>query len=541
MPIDPLPLSRSLSRRSVLAGLGSVVGGAGAVGALTAEGALAAGKPGKRGKHRKRNGGLPRKVDVVVVGAGISGLVAAREVLGQGHSVAVLEARDRVGGRVLNHALSTGDTIESGGAFIGPTQTHIAALAAELGVETFLEYNTGSSVYVSSTTGRTEYTGTVPPDPTILADAAVLLQMIDSYAAEIDVSAPWAHPRAAEWDAMTLGEYIRKTSVNATGVENLVRSWSQPGFGADPGQLSFLFTLWYVACSGDEQNTGTFSRNSDTANGAQERRFVGGSQLVPLRLAATLPRGVVHRSSPVRAIKQTRTRKGAEVVRVKTRKGVVEAKRVIVAVPPPMVLQITFSPAMPDRRVQLMRHLEMGQLMKCDAVYATPFWRDAGLNGFGVNDSGAVRVAFDNTPPDGGPGVLLAFVGGATWREYGVQSVEQRRAAVLQGFAAMFGPQALDPIDYVEHDWTKERWTGGGPTAIHGPGTLREFGPEIRVPHGRVHWAGTETATYWTGYMDGAVRSGERAAVEVLDALPAPRRKHKKKNKKHQHRGGGKQ
>jgi len=231
-----------------------------------------------------RQGSLPASVDVVVVGAGISGLVAARQVARSGRSVLLVEARDRVGGRVLNHTLtaagSRGATIESGGAFVGPTQDHILALAEELEVPTFLEYNTGKSVYVSSLLGRLEYDGTVPPDPTILPDAALLLTRIDSMAAEIPVDAPWTHPKAAEWDAMTLGEWIRRNAVNADGVGNLIECWSQPGFGADPNELSLLYVLWYIACSGNETTVGTFSRNSDTANGAQERRFIGGSQLI---------------------------------------------------------------------------------------------------------------------------------------------------------------------------------------------------------------------------------------------------------------------
>jgi len=494
-----------LSRRSLLGGAGLTVGG------LTIGGLTDAATAGTL------QGSLPATVDVVVVGGGISGLVAARKVAARGRSVLVLEARRRVGGRVLNHHLSgrgeKGATIESGGAFVGPTQNHILRLAKELGVRTFDEYADGNSVYISSTTGRQEYQGTVPPDPTILPDAAVLLTRIDQMASEIPVDAPWTHPQAAEWDAMTLAEWIRGNAVNADGVENLIRCWTQPGFGADPAELSFLYVLWYVACSGNERNVGTFSRNSDTVNGAQERRFVGGSQLVPLRLAKKLGT-IVALAAPVHRIVQ-----GDGHAVVHSGRGRVKAKRVVVAAPPPMVLDIDWHPQLPHRRHELLRHLDMGQLMKCDAVYRKPFWREAGLNGFGIADSGAVRAAFDNCPEPGEPGVLLAFVGGSTWRQYGVQTKAQRRVAVLQGFAAMFGDQALDPIDYVEHDWTRERWTGGGPVANYAPGTMIRFGKEIRKPYGRVHWAGTETSTYWTGYMDGAVRAGERAAIEVLEKL----------------------
>ncbi|GAA4118367.1 FAD-dependent oxidoreductase [Nocardioides fonticola] len=514
-PPTPRLSHAGLTRRT----LGAAALGAAGVPALGALGSLgtvaaAADATGPRGLQ----GRLPAKVDVVVVGAGIAGLVTARDLARTGASVLVVEARDRVGGRVLNHHLGgrprSAHTIESGGAFVGPTQDRILALAEEMGVKTFLEYNTGQSVYVSSLLGRSTYTGTVPPDPTILLDAALLLQRLDSMAAEIDVAAPWAHPSAADWDAITLGEFIRRNAVNASGIGNLIECWTQPGFGADPDEMSLLFVLWYIACSGNEQNVGTFSRNSDTANGAQERRFVGGSQLVPIRLAQRLG-DIVALDAAVSRIEQR-----DHGVVVHTARGVVRAKRVVVAAPPPMVLGIEWFPRLPTRRLTLLRRLDMGQLMKCDAVYETPFWREDGLNGFGINDAGAARAVFDNTPPgDGAPGVLLAFVGGATWRTYGPKSRAARKKAVLEGFAAMFGEKALSPIDYVEEDWTKERWSGGGPTAFHAPGTMVEFGPAIRQAFGRVHWAGTETATYWSGYMDGAVRSGERAALEVAGRL----------------------
>lgn len=489
-----------VSRRLLLGGASAA-----GVGALTSHLALPA-------EAATRQGRLPRRVDVVVVGAGLSGLVAARKVARSGRSVLVVEARDRVGGRILNHHLRSGDVIEAGGAFVGPTQGHIIRLARQLGVPMFKEYVDGDSVYVHPTLGRMTFQGTVPPDPEIV-EAAVLLQRINDMAAQVPVDAPWSHPDAREWDSMTLGDWVRSNAVNSPAILALLSNWTQPGFGADPDELSFLFTLHYVACSGDEQHVGTFERNSDTVGGAQERRFVGGSQLIPIRLARQLGDRVALDAACRRIVQRDNH------VVVHTARGEVRATRVIVAAPPEVARRIDFRPGLPRRKRQLLAHLDMGALMKCDAVYETPFWRDAGLNGFGLNRTGAVRVAFDNCPKDGDPGVLLAFVGGSAWREYGRLPRRERKRAVLQGFAELFGEQALSPIEYTEQDWTRERWTRGGPVAIMAPGTMTSYGPALYRPTGRVHWAGTETSTYWTGYMDGAVRAGKRAATEALERL----------------------
>ncbi|MFC5729203.1 MULTISPECIES: flavin monoamine oxidase family protein [Nocardioides] len=486
---------------------GLLLGGAAALGALATQ-ALEA-----RVNAATLQGGLPGRVDVVVVGGGISGLVAARRVAEAGRSVLVVEARDRVGGRVLNHELATGGTIEAGGAFVGPTQDHITSLAADLGIATFDQYATGKNVYVSSLTGRQEYTGTVPPDPTILLDAALALQQLNGFAADMPVDAPWEHPRAAEWDATTLGEWIGRNTVNSGGVEQLMKSWTQPTFGADPDQLSMLYVIHYVACSGNETNVGTFERNSDTVGGAQESRFVGGSQRVPLALAQRLGDRVALAAAVTR-IEHLDNR-----AVVHTTRGRVACRRVIVSAPPKQVLGIDWSPDIPAGRRALLSRMQMGQLMKCDAVYDRPFWREDGLTGFGLSDAGAVRVAFDNGVADTDHGILLAFVGGSTWRQYGSLSRAERRQAVLAGFATMFGEKALHPIEYTEKDWTREQWTTGGPVAMYPPGVMSTHGEHIRTPFGRVHWAGTETSTYWTGYMDGAVRAGDRAAVEALEQL----------------------
>jgi monoamine oxidase len=492
----------SINRRGLLGGM------AGA-GALAATGALAA-VPGSA-SAATTSGSLPSTVDVVVAGAGISGLVAARAIARAGRSVVLLEARDRVGGRVLNHTLANGSVIESGGAFVGPTQNHILALAAELSVKTFTEYAQGDNVYVSGNLTM-RYTGTIPPDPTILPDAANLQLQLDTLSKQVPVDAPWTAAKAAEWDAKSVDNWIKENTANPA-TANLLLSYLQPLVGADPREMSLLYLLWYIATAGDETNPGTFERSSGTSGGAQDSRIVGGSQLIPLRLAAQLG-SIVTLNAPVRRIEQT-----ADHVTVTSDLGQVRASRVIVAVPPPLAAKIDWDPLLPPLHQQLLQRLPLGSLMKCDAVYSRPFWRDAGLSGMGLIDSGPVRVSFDNSPPDAGVGVLMAFIGGSTWRDWGNRLLSERRSAVIQAFARIVGPQALTPIDYVEHDWTQERWSTGGPTSVSAPGVVYGYGAQIRQPVARVHWAGTETATYWTGYMDGAVRAGKRAAQEVLSLL----------------------
>jgi monoamine oxidase len=260
---------------------------------------------------------------------------------------------------------------------------------------------------------------------------------------------------------------------------------------------------------GDETHPGNLDRGIAMEGGAQEARLVGGSQLISLRLAEELGERVIV-GAPVRRIEQDGS------VRVHCDAGTWTAERVIVAVPPQLASEILWDPALPPAQDALLRRLPLGTLMKCDAVYDTPFWREEGLCGMAaLRDGTPIRSIFDKTPPEGTPGVLMGFLGGEDWRLWTPVSPDARRRAVLHCFARAFGPRALDARDYFETDWVSETWSRGGPTSIPGPGTLVDFGRSRAVPYGLVHWAGTETARHWNGFMDGAVSSGRRAAREV--------------------------
>lgn len=492
-----------LSRRHLLGG--ALASGTLAAGSLALPKTAAAAATGA--------GSLPSTVDTVVVGGGISGLVAARTLAAKGRSVVVLEARDRVGGRTLNHQLANGSVVESGAAFVGPTQDRVLALIAELGLSTFKEYDQGDNVYIANGLPPMRYQGTIPPDPTLLPDAALVQTRIDQMSRQVPVDAPWNAPNASDWDAMSLHDWIKSNTANPhTAV--VLECYLQPLLGADARDVSLLFFLWYLATAGDESNPGTFERSAGTSGGAQDSRIVGGSQLIALTMAQQLG-DIVALNARVRGITQDATS-----VTVTSDRGTVTAAHTIVAAPPPLVTGIDWDPLLPPRRLQLMERMFMGALMKVDAVYPTPFWRAAGLSGMALMDNGPVRVTFDNSPPDASVGVLMAFIGGATWADWGNRSLDERRTGVLNAFAQIAGPQALSPTDYVEHDWTHERWSLGGPVANCGTGAVLGYGSTIREPFGRVHWAGTETSTYWSGYMDGAVRAGERAAAEILAAAP---------------------
>jgi monoamine oxidase len=459
-----------------------------------------------------------RSADVVVVGAGLAGLAAARQVVASGRSVLVLEARDRVGGRVLSHTLQGGSYSELGGMFTGPTQDHIQAAASDVGVALYPTYNTGNNVFVGGDGRREEFPGdsplgSAPADPVVAPDIALAVTQLDEMATHVPVDAPWTAPNAEEWDRQTLDTWLREHTSGNPEFMAVTSAATEAIFGCEPRELSLLYTVYYIAASGNENNQGTFERNFNTGGGAQERRFAGGTHLIPQRMAAQLGDRVLL-NAPVRRIDQS-----ASGVTVQSDAGAVNAKRAIVAIPPTLAGRIFYQPALPPLLDQLTQRMPQGSLMKFEAVYPTPFWRDRGLTGQVVSENGPVKVTFDVSPESGSPGIMMGFIGGHEARDWEQRSVASRRDAVLRQFAHFFGDQALAPREVVEFNWSTEVWNRGCPVAVLGPGTLLDFGAELRKPVDRIHWAGTETSTFWNGYMDGAVRSGKRAAAEVLAAL----------------------
>jgi monoamine oxidase len=453
-----------------------------------------------------------KKVDVVVVGAGISGLAAARAIKKKGHSVVVLEARDRVGGRLLNTAIAGGHITEIGGEYVGPTQDRIKALADAVGVKRFPTYNTGSNVLIVEGQ-RSLYDAVpgIPSDPDVLKSISELATF-DTLAKDVGVKAPWRAKRAAEFDKQTLADWIN-TNISTPKGRAIANVAAEAIWGAEPKEMSLLYALTYVAGAGNSKTPGSFLRLITTSGGAQEERFVGGSQEVAIKVAAKLG-SAVRLEHPVRRI----ARRGRGV-RVIADGLTIDARQAIVAVPPVLTTKIDFTPLLSPSKRKVLKAMVPGRLIKAEAIYDRPFWRDAGLSGQSASDVGPANTTFDNSPPDGSVGVLFGFVGGDSARSFQAMAPADRRAAVLENLVAVVGEQARTPTDYFEQDWSNEQWTRGCPVGHIPPGVLRANGAHLRTQHGAIHFAGTETADYWLGYMDGGVRAGERAAREVLHDL----------------------
>lgn len=451
---------------------------------------------------------LPERARVVVIGAGYAGLAAALELHDAGVEVLVLEARDRVGGRTLSQRDEDGTVIDHGGQWVGPTQQHFLSLVERFGVATFPTYLGGTNTECWVDGSQRDFMIAGPEHGPGMQEYLRAMEEIDRLASTVELERPWATPEAMELDSETVHSFFERTVPDEDARRRLALA-VQSVWTVEPRDISALHFLFYVGSAGG------FEQLMEAEGCAQETRFVDGAQEVALRIARALGERVVL-DAPVRRIVR-----GEDGVTIETDLGRVRAERVIVAVPPQAGQQIVHEPMLPAARARWLAKSPMGDVVKIHVSYDTPFWRERGLSGeatlYGAESLGFV---FDNSPHDAAVGVLVCFVYADRVRRWKARGAQGRREEVIDTLVGIFGEEAAHPRRYVERDWSEEPFIGGAYAANPTPGTWVEHGPEgWRLPVGPLHWAGTETASVWNGYIDGAISSGRRAAAEVREAL----------------------
>ena len=337
---------------------------------------------------------------------------------------------------------------------------------------------------------------------------------LDSLAAQIDVKAPWNHPKAKEWDAVSFDEWLKRWAWLADA-RFMLDIASRAVWGAEPREMSLLYVLSYIAGAGNEAKRGTLDRLLAVQNGAQESRVVGGTGLICKRLL----RKIGAENLVVGAAVQKVVSIDSEGYEIRWGEESVQAKRVIIAIAPPLIERIEFEPALPEPRRMLNKGMTMGQMGKAIAVYDSPWWRDEGLNAQIFSDEGVIGLTFDNSPEDGSFGAILSFFQGDVMREVDKMPIDEIKQKVLGELVRYLGPKAAGITDFTVQRWGLEEHLWGGPTAVAPKNIFSQYGSALRKPVGGIHFAGTETSEYWPGYMDGAIRSGKRAAQEIVDSL----------------------
>ena len=447
--------------------------------------------------------------DVLVVGAGLAGLTTAELLLAGGARVTVLEARGRVGGRTELMDFE-GTPFDLGAQWIGPTQHRMIALAKRFGMASFKTFHDGERrMWMGGKMRR--WQGRIPSlSPLELIEMQLSVWKLDRLANKVPVEAPWTTPDASALDHRSLAAW-RDAQLHTQRSRDLFDVSVRTVLGVEPAEVSALWFLFYMR-SGEN-----FLSHTEIDGGSQESRLVDGAGAYAQHLAKNLAADIVL-DAPVRRITQH-----ADHVVVTSDQGEHRARFVALCVPPSLLPKVTFDPAPEPARARLWGRMPMGATVKVTAVYETAFWRAQGVAGELVSDEGPVSYVVDSTSHDGKVASLLCFVVGRHARTWSMTPKDERLNQVRAQLGKWFGEPGARPRAMVEKDWAEDPWTGGCPVCNPVPTTLSTEGSFLRQPMGRVHFAGTETATAWAGYMEGAVQSGERAAAEIQARLRAPR------------------
>jgi len=449
--------------------------------------------------------GMPREADVAIVGAGLAGLTAARRLTQAGRSVVVLEARDRVGGRVWTRTADCGVPVDMGACFIGPRHDCMHALAKEVGVTTFPTFVAGDNVLATGGKIR-RYRGDIPRiSPVALLSAAQAIARMNAMARKVPVEAPWEAARAAEWDACSVRAWLTATHVPTRLARELIEATVRACFAAELSEVSLLNWLFLAHSAGGIESL------MNIAGGYQDSQFEGGVGRVPDAMAAELGDAIVL-DAAVTGVRQRSDR--VEVDGGTT----VTARHVVLALPRALAAGIRFDPVLPADHALLIHQVPAGTEVKMVAVYDEPFWRKDGVSGATVATDDDIEVTLDTSQPGYAQGVIAGYCAGPRARALSALTATERRDVFLRMLATRLGPKASHPVEVLEQNWAQEQWTRGCSMGHFPTGVLTQYGQQLREPVGRLHWAGTETASTSYGAMDGAVRSGERVCEEILRA-----------------------
>ena len=457
--------------------------------------------------------------DVVIVGAGAAGLTAANELKKAGLSVAVLEARDRVGGRLHTDVID-GAMLEIGGQWVSPDQTALIETVDELGLDTFSRYREGDSVYVGPDGVAHRFTGEMfPVAPETEEAIARVTEMLDAMVAEIDPDRPWAHPKAAEWDAVSWDAWLRQQTDDDEAVRNLAFATGSAMLTKPTHAISLLESLLMAA------SAGSYSHLVD-ADFILDKRVVGGLQQVPILLAERLgddvflsqavrtlewsDDGVTVTTAPTTGVTGTATTGGAGLT--------VRARQAILALAPVLYDRISFVPALPRLQHQMHQHISMGFVIKVHAVYDRPLWREQGLSGTAFSPYELSHEAYDNTNHGDERGTLVGFVSDLNADGVFALSAEERKERILESLSHYYGPEAKNPVVYFESDWGSEEWTRGAYAASFDLGGLSRYGAHLREAIGPIHLACSDLAGAGYQHVDGAIRMGRLVASQILEA-----------------------